>query len=342
MTDAPSSPEDLEQLGSTLLEVRPPHEGAHVRIGTIVVDVLSGVDSGRSFTLDVRRRRHVTAGRAKSHDIVLLDPSVSLSHFELVLHEFEVELRDLDSKNGIWVEKVGKILQAHIVDGVEFRAGKCRIRIRFGGKADVPIHKAERYGDLVGRSVAMREIFVFINRIASAPIPVLILGETGTGKELVARALHEDSHRKGGPFLALNCASITRELAESMLFGHKKGAFTGATTESLGYFGQANGGTLFLDEVGELPLELQPKLLRALQNGEIVRGWRNDAKTCPSPYRRSHASRPAQAHRYRRVWAGPLPTAVRVRNLHPSPAGTRRGHSIARPTFSRSNARGAR
>lgn len=125
--------------------------------------------------------------------------------------------------------------------------------------------------NLVFRSTVMRNIFTLVQKVASTSSPVLITGETGTGKELVARALHMEGERKTGPFIAVNCGAISPTLIESELFGHVKGAFTGADRENPGLFATAHRGTLFLDEIGELPLELQPKLLRVLQEGEIRR-----------------------------------------------------------------------
>ncbi|HKL48844.1 MAG TPA: sigma-54 dependent transcriptional regulator, partial [Desulfuromonadales bacterium] len=124
---------------------------------------------------------------------------------------------------------------------------------------------------IIGNSRPMQEIYKVLGRVAPSDITVLITGESGTGKELIARAIHYNSPRLGKPFLALNCAAIPRELLESELFGHEKGAFTGATERKAGTFEQAEGGTLFLDEIGDMPLELQAKLLRVLQEKEITR-----------------------------------------------------------------------
>jgi two-component system response regulator PilR (NtrC family) len=126
-----------------------------------------------------------------------------------------------------------------------------------------------RFGDLIGKSQAMRETFALVDKVADARTTVLVSGESGTGKELIARALHQRSRRRAGPFVAVNCGAIPAELLESELFGHRKGAFTGATADRRGLFEQASGGTLFLDEVGDLPAPLQVKLLRALQERTV-------------------------------------------------------------------------
>jgi two-component system nitrogen regulation response regulator GlnG len=124
---------------------------------------------------------------------------------------------------------------------------------------------------LIGRSAAMQEIYRTLARLMATDLTVLITGESGTGKELVARALHDYGKRRNHPFIAVNMAAIPRELIESELFGHEKGAFTGASERSVGRFGQAEGGTLFLDEIGDMPPEAQTRLLRVLQEGEYTR-----------------------------------------------------------------------
>jgi two-component system nitrogen regulation response regulator GlnG len=134
----------------------------------------------------------------------------------------------------------------------------------------VPAQRADAHA-LIGESAAMREVFRLIGRVAASDLNVLITGETGTGKELVARALHEESARAGKPYVALNTAAIPAELLESELFGHEAGAFTGATRRVAGRFEQADGGTLFLDEIGDMPLGLQTRLLRVLAGGEFYR-----------------------------------------------------------------------
>jgi two-component system nitrogen regulation response regulator GlnG len=137
---------------------------------------------------------------------------------------------------------------------------------------------------IVGRSPAMQEIYRVIARLTQTDLTVMIVGESGTGKELVARALHDYGKRRNGPFVAVNMAAIPRELIESELFGHEKGAFTGATSRIAGRFEQAEGGTLFLDEIGDMPLEAQTRLLRVLQQGEYttVGGARRSRPMCAS------------------------------------------------------------
>ncbi|MGZ5855591.1 MAG: sigma 54-interacting transcriptional regulator, partial [Xanthobacteraceae bacterium] len=139
-------------------------------------------------------------------------------------------------------------------------------------KERIPAPKSEEFENipLVGRSPAMQEIYRVLARLMQTALTVMITGESGTGKELVARALHDYGKRRAGPFVAINMAAIPRDLIESDLFGHEKGAFTGANTRSAGRFEQAEGGTLFLDEIGDMPMEAQTRLLRVLQQGEYT------------------------------------------------------------------------
>jgi DNA-binding NtrC family response regulator len=136
---------------------------------------------------------------------------------------------------------------------------------------ELPLSSRERFGNLYGRSPSIRRVFSLLERICASDSTVLIEGETGTGKELVAEALHDESAREKGAFIVFDCSAVSANLFESELFGHKKGAFTGAVEDREGAFEAADGGTLFLDEIGELPLDLQPKLLRALEKHEVRR-----------------------------------------------------------------------
>ena len=141
----------------------------------------------------------------------------------------------------------------------------------------------------------MQEIYRVLARLMQTDLTVMITGESGTGKELVARALHDYGKRRNGPFVAINMAAIPRDLIESELFGHEKGAFTGANTRSSGRFEQAEGGTLFLDEIGDMPMEAQTRLLRVLQQGEYTTvGGRTPIKS-RRPHHRGHQQRPPSA-----------------------------------------------
>ena len=161
------------------------------------------------------------------------------------------------------------------IDEIESLAGRAAHAIR-AGRTQAPGDKAREEPvaaqDLfIGRSASVREIYKSIGRVAETDISVLIQGESGTGKELIARSIHHHSGRAGQPFVAVNCAAIPRELLEAELFGHEKGAFTGATERKAGRLEAARGGTVFLDEIGDMPLELQAKLLRLLQEREFQR-----------------------------------------------------------------------
>jgi transcriptional regulator with GAF, ATPase, and Fis domain len=149
----------------------------------------------------------------------------------------------------------------HVADGLRAQVGVLRRDLA----------RREGFIDLVGTGPTMQDVFRLMESAAASPIAVLIEGETGTGKELVARGIHRASARGEGPFVAVNCAALPESLLESELFGHRRGAFTGATQDHQGLFESATGGTIFLDEVGEMPLAMQPKLLRVLQDGQITR-----------------------------------------------------------------------
>lgn len=211
-------------------------------------------------------------GRNKRHPICLDISGVSDTHFDLsVLGASKVVLRDLGSKNGTWIGDV-RVREVVLSPGSRFRVGEQTVELVRVDDQQEPISLTERFGAMVGTGSAMGRMFALLRRLAEHPSTnVLIRGETGTGKELIARGLHDLSPRARGPFEVVDCTCLPATLAESMLFGHSKGAFTGATTSQKGHFEKADGGTLFLDEIGKLPLDLQPKLLRALEGREVVR-----------------------------------------------------------------------
>ncbi|WNZ62480.1 sigma 54-interacting transcriptional regulator [Myxococcus sp. MxC21-1] len=213
----------------------------------------------------------LTIGSAPGNDLVLSDSTVSRFHAELVRERGGYRLRDLESTNGTRVDHV-RITDAYVVDGSTLTFGNTAVRFSLVAEQDVvPLHPEPRFGRLVGEGAVMRALFARLARLAVTDATVLIEGESGTGKELVAEALHQQSPRVSGPFVVVDCGSIPAELVESELFGHEKGAFTGATHERRGAFEAARGGTLFLDEIGELPLAVQPRLLRALERRQVKR-----------------------------------------------------------------------
>jgi transcriptional regulator with GAF, ATPase, and Fis domain len=213
----------------------------------------------------------LVVGRAPSCDMVIDDPEVSALHCELRATPDGVVVRDLGSTNGTHVGNVA-VREAILVGRCELVLGRTPLEFRPREKKSfVDNGNADRFGALVGATPGMRRLYQVVARVAPTELSVLVTGETGTGKELVALAIHAGSARRKGPFVVLDCGAIAAGIAESMLFGHVRGAFTGASEGRAGAFSEASGGTLFLDELGELPQELQPKLLRVLAEGTVQR-----------------------------------------------------------------------
>ncbi len=230
--------------------------------------VLEGADKDKELVID---RERVTIGRTMFCDLVLQDKAVSGTHAEVIATESGYLLKDLDSTNGTRVGEL-KIREVWLKAGTVLRVGQTRIRFEpQQGEVEIELSREDRFHDLLGKSVRMREIFAVLQKVAAPDLTVLIRGETGTGKELVARALHKASPRVEKPLVVQDCSAIPKDLIESTLFGHERGAFTGATDRHKGSFEQAENGTIFLDEIGELEMSLQPKLLRVLENREIKR-----------------------------------------------------------------------
>jgi DNA-binding NtrC family response regulator len=218
-------------------------------------------------------------GAGTDADIVVDDHAVSRRHLELELVPEGLRVRDLDSRNGTFYG--GQRIQTAILAlGTTIKLGSTELRLEAdldelnGIAPAVPAG----YGVLLGAAAETRKLFAKLQRLEGCLVSVLIEGESGTGKELVARAIHDHSRVKAGPFVAVNCGALDRQLAKSELFGHKKGAFTGATENRVGVFEAANGGTLFLDELGELPLDVQPMLLRVLETSSVVRLGENEPR----------------------------------------------------------------
>jgi two-component system, NtrC family, response regulator GlrR len=212
-----------------------------------------------------------SVGSHPRNDLVLDEPTVSRFHCELQVGPEGVSVRDLGSLNGVVVDGV-RIKEALLRGGSLLRLGALVVRFEFSPESNrLLLSEQGRFGTLVGTSVAMRATFALLERAATSEATVLLEGETGTGKSQAAQALHEASARRERPFSVVDCTALPANLLESELFGHEKGAFTGAVARRVGAFEEAHGGTIFLDEIGELPAELQPKLLRVLEEGQIRR-----------------------------------------------------------------------
>ena len=243
-------------------------EATGLRVRRCRLEVVAGPDAGQSAELEVAVIR---VGGRRGADLVLTDGKVSGLHLEIRLDERGYRLRDLESTNGTFVGGY-RVNDLYVTPGTIIGVGDSKLRFDpLGESVDVPLARGDRFSGMVGRSVAMRSLFARLERIAATDTTVLVTGETGSGKELIAEAVHEHSPRKAGPFVVLDCGAIAQNLVESELFGHERGSFTGATSTYAGAFERAHDGTLFLDEIGELPVDLQPKLLRVLERKEIRR-----------------------------------------------------------------------
>jgi DNA-binding NtrC family response regulator len=213
----------------------------------------------------------LVAGKSPECDLRIPDLTVSRQHFEVLREGSRYLIKDLDSTNGTELDGA-PVREAYLRPGALIKAGGVVFRFQTGYDP-VRIAPSERgcFGDMLGRSVRMREIFALLEKVAPLDATVLLLGETGTGKGAAVAALHGQSQRNNGPLVTVDCGAVARNLIESELFGHVKGAFTGASASRKGALETSDGGTLFLDELDDLPLDLQPKLLRALEERVFVR-----------------------------------------------------------------------
>lgn len=237
--------------------------------------LISGPERGREVLVD---KDVFTIGAGAQNDLILRDDAASRRHCEIRQQESGVLLRDLGSTNGTVVQGV-RVCEVYLTQGVEFQVGQTRLVFcPLPETVSCPLSPRESFGRLNGRSTAMRRVFHVAETYARADIPILIQGETGTGKELLAEAIHAHSPRRKGPFAVIDCGALAKGVIESELFGHAKGSFTGAGVERMGAFEQAQGGTVLLDEIGELELELQPKLLRVLEKKEVRRVGSNTVR----------------------------------------------------------------
>jgi transcriptional regulator with PAS, ATPase and Fis domain len=211
----------------------------------------------------------ITVGTAESCPLRLTDDTVSREHLRIGLTPGGVAITDEGSRNGTWLGNT-RIRSVLLTSDTRIRAGQSTLTITLDSQfSNVALSQTSNFGEAAGISAMSRHVFALLERAAASEVPVLLEGESGVGKEVLARALHQASARKDGPFVTVDCGAIPAGLAESELFGHVRGAFSGASSNRRGLFSEAHGGTLFLDEIGELPMETQPKLLRALEQREV-------------------------------------------------------------------------
>jgi DNA-binding NtrC family response regulator len=237
-----------------------------IRRRRLRLEVVKGPDKKKQVDLDSDR---IVVGSHEGCDLVLGDPTVSRQHFEIVLVPTGYRIRDLDSLNGITVDGM-RAYDVVVERGATIGLGETRIKLAAtADTVDLALSARTTCGPLIGRSTQMRRVFDLIEKVADTPTTVLLTGESGTGKEVAARALHELSGRADGPFVVVDCGALPPTLIESELYGHERGAFTGADRPRKGAFEEGTGGTLFLDEIGELPLDLQTRLLGAIERRQI-------------------------------------------------------------------------
>jgi DNA-binding NtrC family response regulator len=238
-----------------------PSRSSGIKVRTLRVDVIEGPDTGkRHIAADDR----ITIGTADGNDLVLTDPTVSRFHAELSIGASAIEVIDHGSTNGTYSAQA-RLKSGWVEPGTVLALGRTKIRVSDAEPVVLDVMESERLGALVGRSAAMRRLMKKVESTANADVSALVVGESGTGKELIARALHDLGPRRRGPFVTVDCGAIPENLIASELFGHTRGAYTGADRTQPGAFGRAHGGTIFLDEIGELPLALQPALLGVLE-----------------------------------------------------------------------------
>ncbi len=234
---------------------------------TLRVDVVEGMDAGRTTW---GGDEALTVGTAQGNDLVLGDETVSRYHLELRRTDEGIEVIDQGSTNGTFVG-AARLGRAVVPPQTTISLGRSKIVVRDGAQIDVDVHDDDRLGPLIGQSEVMRRVMAWVTRAARSDASVLLVGESGTGKELVARAIHDHGSRADQPFVTVDCGALAPTLVASELFGHERGAFTGADRQRVGALELAHRGTLFLDEIGELPSELQPTLLGALERRSFRR-----------------------------------------------------------------------
>jgi DNA-binding NtrC family response regulator len=234
-------------------------------VHTVCVTITEGPDRAKRWEGETG-----TLGTAKDNDLALSDETVSGYHVRLQAVKNGIKVSDFGSTNGTFFGDA-RVEVATVPPGSTLRMGRTSLVLSAGEPTTVELHDEDRWGELRGKSRPIRRLMQNVRRVAQSNVAVLLMGESGTGKELLARGIHDASARATGPFVTIDCGSLTPTLVASELFGHEQGAFTGAIRMKRGAFEHANGGTLFLDEVGELPPELQTTLLGALERKRFTR-----------------------------------------------------------------------
>lgn len=228
--------------------------------------VVEGPDMGLAVTLG---DDPVRVGTGEACALRLTDDRASRDHLEVEATGEGFVARDLDSRNGTLFEG-SLVTEVTVQPGATFKVGRTFLRIRPRPEPlTLAPSQSRRFGELVAESLEMREVFAVLEHAAKSEVTVLLEGETGTGKELAARAIHDESERRNRPFVAVDCSALPSGLVESTLFGHVRGAFTGASAARDGAFVRADGGTIFLDELTSIELDVAARLLRVLEQGEV-------------------------------------------------------------------------
>ena len=252
---------------STILAALP--KAPPERLSSYVVAIVEGPDRGGTFSIDGLSPLRVLFGKSPVCELRSTDPKVSRRHLAFDLAGDALRVTDLGSTNGSSVNGIrfGEVLLEG--RGETLRLGDTVLTVTRVAPAPVPLSAADSFGRVLGESPEMRRLYPLCEKLAASDVPIVIEGETGTGKELLAESIHERSARAKGPFVVFDCTAIPANLIEASLYGHERGAFTGAVAASKGLFLQADGGTLLIDEIGELDVALQPKLLRAIERSEV-------------------------------------------------------------------------
>ncbi len=266
---------DLRTAANGVLGLRDSDADADRQVRRFRLRVVEGSRTGEIWESD---SASCAVGSHPINDLVLDDATVSRFHCEVRIGADGARIIDLKSCNGTLVDGV-RVTDAFVQGGSTIRLGRTALRFEFGTEINpLPVSDSDRFGTLVSSSIPMRTAFALLERAAASDSTVLLQGGTGTGKGAAAESIHRQSRRAERPFVVIDCSALSRNLLESELFGHEKGAFTGAGASRVGAFEAAEGGTVFLDEIGEFPLDLQPTLLRVLENREIRRVGSNTVR----------------------------------------------------------------